>query len=83
MSDYRVFETMRDGVEGGDDRCCGTCGHWAESIRFPRGPRKSDAVAGVCRLKGERFLAGEISLENVVEKEYHLCRHWTPYEEDI
>lgn len=80
MSDYRVAETMQFGVDGLEDRCCGTCEHFSESIRFSRGKRRGDAVAGVCALKGERFKRGEIQLGDIVETDYHLCRRWEPYE---
>lgn len=80
MSDYRILQTMRDGVDCGDDRCCGTCEHWAEALRFSRGHGKSDAVAGVCELKGGQYARGDLDLEHVVVKEYHLCNRWVPYE---
>ena len=64
------IESEVDDISGGDSDVLA----WVEEHG------KSDAVAGVCELKGEQYARGDLDLVHTVVKEYHLCDRWVPYE---
>lgn len=78
MTDFKVYETMRDGIESLEPKCCGTCSRFVMSTTV-RGKDGCTEV-GVCHIKFDEYTAGKISGRDVVVADFDSCGDWEEYD---